>query len=581
MRRGPWLVSSALALLALGPVLAPGYTLTYDMVFVPRLDLGRDVVGLGDGLPRAVPVDAVVAAVTQVVPGQVLQKAVLLATLVLAGAGAGRLAAMLLPRDQGAAATVAAAAYVWNPYVAERLLLGHWALLVSYAALPWLVTAAHGARGGDGRSLARLVVLLGLCALTPTGGLLGGLVAACVLAGRWRAWWVAATAWVVLDAPWWVPGLLHDGAVGAGQDSGVAAFAVRGEGVLGPAGAVAGLGGVWNAAAVPGSRETALGGVATVVLLGVAALGVPLLRRSSRRGTALRLAAAAASGLGLALAGATPGARDLLTGLVEAVPAAGLLRDGQKWLAPWALLLAVAAGAGVARVARTVAERELRVLVPATGAVVLVALLPDLAWGVSGRLAAVDYPPEWSRVRQTVAAGGGDTVVLPWGAFRRFDWNGDRTVLDPAGRYLPGSVVVDDDLVVGDVRVAGEGRRAARAEAALAGPDPAGALRRLGVRWVLVHRDQPGRTPDVPPGRTVVSAPTLRLVRLDGPVAARPLPAATPAVAAADALALLLLVAAGLLTGKRGDRLRDGLLVGRVRPGRGPDAAAERGRGQE
>ena len=32
------------------------------------------------------------------------------------------------------AATVA----IWNPYVAERLLQGHWSLLVGYGCLPWV-----------------------------------------------------------------------------------------------------------------------------------------------------------------------------------------------------------------------------------------------------------------------------------------------------------------------------------------------------------------------------------------------------------------------------------------------------------
>ena len=49
------------ALVVVGPALAPGYVLTYDMVFTPRQPLLRSSVGLGSALPRAVPADAVVA----------------------------------------------------------------------------------------------------------------------------------------------------------------------------------------------------------------------------------------------------------------------------------------------------------------------------------------------------------------------------------------------------------------------------------------------------------------------------------------------------------------------------------------
>ena len=52
------------------------------------------------------------------------------------GAAAG--AARLVPSRLPAARAAAAALYAWNPFLYERLLMGHWGLLVSYAALPWV-----------------------------------------------------------------------------------------------------------------------------------------------------------------------------------------------------------------------------------------------------------------------------------------------------------------------------------------------------------------------------------------------------------------------------------------------------------
>jgi hypothetical protein len=568
MRRGPVVVSVVLAVLVLGPALAPGYVLSYDMVFVPQWDLTRDLVGLGDGLPRSVPVDAVVALLTTVLPGDVLQKVVLLGTLVLAGVGAGRLAAAVAPDDRAAVTgTVAAAVYVWNPYLAERLVLGHWALLVGYAVLPWLVSAAAAARGGRRRDVALVVVLLGICALTPTGGLLGGLVAGCVLLGRWRPFAVVAACWVVLDAPWWLPGLMHGGPGGTGAEAGVQLFAARSEGALGTLGTMLGLGGVWNGDVVPDSRQSAWGVLATVALLVLAGAGAPVLRRAWPGAAVRGLVLAAATGLLLALLGVLPVVRDGLATLVREVPAAGLLRDGQKWLAPWALLLALAAGAGAARAAAAVRDRALRRLVPVAAVVLVVALLPDLAWGAAGRLEAVSYPRAWARAREVVAAGpSGDVLVLPWGAFRAFGWNDSRTVLDPAGRYFPGSVVVDDTLVVGEQAVPGEGPRAAAARAALDRPDAGRRLRALGIGWVLVHRDQPGPALPVPAGRTAYRGTGLTLVRLPGPVTARSSPDGAGLVLGADALALLVLLGAGLLAVRRGEPRRDGLPIGTVPP---------------
>ena len=61
------------------------------MVWVPELDMRSDFLGLATSLPRVVPSDAVVAVLDSVVPGMVLQKVVLLGSLVAGGLGAVRL----------------------------------------------------------------------------------------------------------------------------------------------------------------------------------------------------------------------------------------------------------------------------------------------------------------------------------------------------------------------------------------------------------------------------------------------------------------------------------------------------------
>src|SRR6478735_9398159 len=65
VRAWPWL----LTFVVLGPLLGRGFVLTYDMVFVPDLAMRTDFLGLGSGLPRAVPSDAAVAVLDTVVPG--------------------------------------------------------------------------------------------------------------------------------------------------------------------------------------------------------------------------------------------------------------------------------------------------------------------------------------------------------------------------------------------------------------------------------------------------------------------------------------------------------------------------------
>ena len=67
-------------------------------------------------------------------------KALLVAGLWLAGWGAARLVAMVLPEAGAGGQFVAITLAIWNPYVGERLLQGHWSLLLGYGCLPWVAT---------------------------------------------------------------------------------------------------------------------------------------------------------------------------------------------------------------------------------------------------------------------------------------------------------------------------------------------------------------------------------------------------------------------------------------------------------
>ncbi|NUR86216.1 MAG: hypothetical protein HOY71_19215, partial [Nonomuraea sp.] len=111
----PAALGLALAVLALGPALGPGFVLRYDLVFVPDPPLLPDT----GGFPRAVPSDFVVALLARVLPAELVQKGFLVGIFVLAATGA----AALVPAERRAARLVAAACFAWNLYLAQRLLL--------------------------------------------------------------------------------------------------------------------------------------------------------------------------------------------------------------------------------------------------------------------------------------------------------------------------------------------------------------------------------------------------------------------------------------------------------------------------
>nr|BFE86833.1 hypothetical protein GCM10020093_094340 [Planobispora longispora] len=137
-----------------------------------------------------------------------------------------------------------------------------------------------------------------------------------------------------------------------------------------------------------------------------------------------------AAGAGLLIACLGAFAPGLVKALIATWPGFGPIRDGQLHLAPFALLQAVglasAAGDLVlgSRAARArprpVADRASRTVTVAVAAAVTAApvlVLPTLALGAFGRLAAVDYPSGWRRVQEIVNAdrAPGALLSLPWG----------------------------------------------------------------------------------------------------------------------------------------------------------------------
>lgn len=483
-----------LALLVVGPLLAPGYLLLRDAVSTPRSYLSDTALGLTSA-PRATPQDFAVALASHLVDGGVVVKALLVLGLWLAGWGAARLVEVALPGAGAPGQFVATTLAIWNPYVAERLLQGHWSLLVGYGCLPWVATTMLTLRAGSG-SFFGLAFWTALAGLTPTGLLLAATVAlVCALVpgtGRPRRWCaaVAVGAALVAALPWLVASVLGASltAHSAANRLGVEAFAPRAEPGLGTLASLASLGGIWNGDAVPPSRATLFAVSSAVVLLGIVAAGLPA---AARRPVAAPLLVLAAVSVLVPAALATGPGLHLLGTVVDAVPGFGVLRDGQKWVA-----LAVPgyalAGAGAVVTVRRWVPLATDVVTALVCCVALLLALPDLAWGVWGKVSPVHYSRGWAAVAATINARPAAVAVLPAGTMRLFFWSGAAPVLDPLPRWLRADVLSSGDLVISGTTIAGEGARArAVQELMLTGPDPS-ALAAAGVGWLVVESDSAG-----------------------------------------------------------------------------------------
>ena len=497
-----------LSAILLWPQHRAGYGLGHDMVFTPQQPLNAAALGVTSGAPRAVPVDALVALLEHPLNGAIVGRLALVVPLVLAGVGVAELLA-----SAGLAARLAATTFaIWNPFVVERLAIGQWALLWAFGALPWVIRSAQRIRAGRAGPLA-LVLPVAAGSITPTGGVVCGVVALTLTAARQRRWLADLAVVVVLQLPWLVAALVSTGVTTGGAD----VFGARGEGRAATVLAlVGGGGGIWNADVVPASRTgfaslLALALVVVAVLLGWRRLG-DLVAARNRLGWLALLGTVLAVGLGV------PGLRAVLTAVIDHVPGGGLLRDSQKWVMVLVLLEALVVGAAADR-AFAWAARSWRPVVAVAAIAIPVALLPDAAATLRPTLTPVEYPRGWTAVAAAVGTDR-DVAVVPFQAYRAFTWMGRRVALDPAPRLLPGTTVVSDSLLARGQLVAGSDRHAGAIGAALRAGPPGLATRlgRLGVGWVIVELGTPGEVPDLTGLTRVYTDTDLELFRVPGPV---------------------------------------------------------------
>ncbi|MDF6101409.1 hypothetical protein [Gordonia hongkongensis] len=542
-------VAAAAAILA--PLL-PGligagdrYLLYRDAVSTPRTHVTDTTLGIGDLPPRAVPQDWFLAMVSTVVDGGIVVLAVLAAALVCAGVGYGRLAARLVPgagRTGAAAATLVA---VWNPYVAERLLQGHWSLLAGYAALGWILVAVLDLwERPDTVRFSQLGGLFAVAGLTPTGSVLAAITLATALVARpigLRPTMAVVALWLLSTVPWLLTSVISD-APTTSAAAGVEAFGLRSEPWLGPVGTALSLGGIWNADAVPASRTIGWAAVATLGLLLVVAVGAShLWHRRTESDPLVRAIAMLAAVTAIALMLSTFGpVRTGLGFVVEHVGGGGLLRDTQKFAALLVPAVAVCVAAAVAAARRRVPSG----FAFAAVALLAVAPLPDLAWGVGGAVRAIDYPDEWRQVVEIVPPDRGSVALWPPGTMREYPFARDPS-LDPAARMLRAPVVESGELRVDGEVIDPAGEHAAAVTRVLESGGSPVALAELGVGWVLVENGSPpGQLAAA--GRLVFDGPDLRLYQV-GDAADRSADATDRAIALGAHLVWAALLITGLV----------------------------------
>ncbi len=437
-----------LALAIMGPLLAPGFVLTMDMVFTPVLHMPSHV-------DNTWLFYSMLHVLNMVILADVLQKVVLFAAFVLSGIGAHRLLAKVRSGPR-AAIYVGSIFYQINPFVYDRLMSGQYGVLLGYALLPWIALSlwrfAHEPNRRGALGLAAWITASSVVSIHSLGFVAVLIVAAAAAVAHDRLAlkrFVAYGALVlgvffVLSSYWLVPAIVGQGRIADSlstfTQSGRAAFSTVDVNGLTPVGSVLGLQGFWQETrglyVLPGEAIWAWPVVlfAATVLIGIGVW------RAWRQQRTVAVVACGIAVVSLILALGVGG-----EWLTAHVPFFAGYREPQKFAALLALSYAYFMAYGAAWfLARAHGVR--RWIIAGMLAVLPLLYTPTLLWGAHGQLRPVTYPSDWFAANRVLNAQAGSerVLVLPWHLYMSFGFSG-RIIANPAASFYDRTVVASDD----------------------------------------------------------------------------------------------------------------------------------------
>lgn len=455
------LVYAAVAVFILWPLLGPGYILTLDMVFAPKLTLPEVVTSsylLHAGLHL----------LNAIIPSDVIQKLMLLAILILSGIGMHRLMHMLQTLGTPFVAATSqwgvyasGLLYMVNPFVYSRFMAGQYSVLLGYAFLPFFVVSLlRFLRSPSLKTaliLAAWIIGIGVVSIHTLGiAFVVGLVALIQTVWQHRSHpgqlgriakyvAVAAIVFFVASSYWLLPLLQGSGptatSIATFQTSDQSAFETEGNSIVSKLIHVLRLQGFW------GEREGLyllpqdqfiLWPVVVIVLWIVVVVGA---RSLWRRNQALFIIFVSSTAIATMLAVGIGAAW-----LSEHVPFFAGYREPQKFVALVVLGYAVFFGFAISNMTERVRSKAGRVLSVIAGGVLIIGLTPVMFGGFDGQLVPRQYPADWYTVNEQLNKDNDtfEVLFLPWHLYMRYQFAG-RVIAHPANGFFDKPIITSDD----------------------------------------------------------------------------------------------------------------------------------------
>ncbi len=498
-------VSADLAIL--GPLIQTGYALSLDLVFTPKLHLPLN---LGSSLLPNVLMNAF----NWLVPGQLIEKALLLSIFTLAGLGMHA----MVSAHSNAAKYASGLLYTINPFTYAHFATGQYLMLAGYALMPWylssLISFCQRPTRKCALKLAAWSIAIGFISLHYLGfAALSAAIAVSVtgLQARHRsqkikpllAWSAAVLAAIfIVNSFWLIPTALghttQSQLITSFTDRYFLAFHTTTDPHFGQIFNTLAMYGFWgDDQGIYRSPKAAAPWwwIIAIFILVVAAIGAITRWRNNRFTISLMLIL---GGIALILAQGIMGSpfASFNYWLMQHVWIYRAYREPGKFVGLLALAICYLFGLGADWLLELTKNLEW-----GRGALtgLLIALpfayTPTMLWGAAGQLHAVNYPKDWYALNQKLDAehSPGKVLFLPWHQYMYFRFAG-RIIANPASRFFDRTVIQGDNAEIGLIEYQSESPISRTIQTQILSPDTGQRdlgprLHTLGIEYVVLAKE--------------------------------------------------------------------------------------------
>lgn len=480
------LVAAGIVVLVMYPALHQRGALAHrDLLFLDQIPLPRSAWWMGPDLGRRMPGFIPLAAMSDVISGELVGRLVLLLTMMIAAKGTSTLAGRLLlhgDEPTRVSAWLAAAAgpiILCVPFTLTRMSTGHLTTLWALACLPFLLIAADRDPEQIGRSRA--------CTAAALTGFVAGIYALVIVVAvsPRRTRWSNLRSWGLRSSVWILPGLflqLHGFTTLSEPDRFKPRFAT----VWQVFGLVVGRG-YWDTGAeVLRGRDRTIA-LISLGLVALAAIGWRRVTGPARRA----IAGCLIVGYGVPVASVAPGLGWVVSRVVN-TPMGAPLREPHRLIGLGVTATIILATRGAGEISEWRPRRQRLTAVAAGGSLAIAGcwMLLLAVPTVHIRLQPLRVPPDWIKAADMVEDSGGNVLVLPWSEYVLLELGKPRVVYNPLADLFGSDTLASSDPKFGPpVNEAADARStmAAAAGTALVEGENAGPLlEQVQARWVAV-----------------------------------------------------------------------------------------------